>query len=176
MVVESANKYERLGRDEAFMAIAHIFARRSTCLRGQVGCVAVQGKHLVAAGYNGAPPGMPHCLDVGCGGGVLVHEAQLDSLPGGEMPREWERQDHYEFPDGCTRAVHAELNLVAFCAKQGISLDGCTIYSTAGPCLACAKALISAGMATLHYETPYRLPQGLELVDAANVRIVQYVN
>ena len=49
-----------------FMDIADLVARRSTCLRRQVGAMAVKDKRILATGYNGVPSGIPHCLDVGC--------------------------------------------------------------------------------------------------------------
>ncbi len=49
------------------MEIAQLVSSRSTCLRRQVGAVLVRDKHIIATGYNGAPPrGVTHCLDVGC--------------------------------------------------------------------------------------------------------------
>lgn len=44
-------------------------------------------------------------------------------------------------------ASHAEQNLVAFAASEGISTKGCTVYVTHMPCSACAKTLIQAGVA-----------------------------
>ena len=52
--------------DEYFMEITHLVAKRSTCLRRQVGAVIVKDKNILATGYNGAPSGVAHCLDVGC--------------------------------------------------------------------------------------------------------------
>lgn len=46
-------------------------------------------------------------------------------------------------------ASHAEQNLVAFAACEGISTKGCTVYVTHMPCSACAKTLIQAGVAGL---------------------------
>ena len=47
--------------DEYFMEFAVLTARRSTCLRRQVGAVIVQDRHIIATGYNGAPRGLVHC-------------------------------------------------------------------------------------------------------------------
>src|SRR5690242_6849402 len=52
--------------DEYFMEITHLVAKRSTCLRRQVGAVLVKDKNILATGYNGAPSGVAHCLEVGC--------------------------------------------------------------------------------------------------------------
>lgn len=42
---------------------------------------------------------------------------------------------------------HAEQNLVAFAAREGIQTKGCTVYVTHCPCSGCAKSLIQAGIA-----------------------------
>ncbi|MGF1450029.1 MAG: cytidine/deoxycytidylate deaminase family protein [Opitutales bacterium] len=50
--------------DEYFMATAMLISTRSSCERLQVGCVLVSaGNHpnrIIAAGYNGFLPGLPH--------------------------------------------------------------------------------------------------------------------
>ncbi len=43
-------------------------------------------------------------------------------------------------------ASHAEANLVAFAAREGIRTDGCTVYVTHSPCASCARTLIPAGI------------------------------
>ena len=48
------------------MDITHLVAKRSTCLRRQVGAVLVKDKKILATGYNGAPSRVEHCLDIGC--------------------------------------------------------------------------------------------------------------
>ena len=44
------------------------------------------------------------------------------------------------------RTTHAELNAITLAAKEGISLDGATIYTLLEPCVTCAKAIINCGM------------------------------
>lgn len=43
-------------------------------------------------------------------------------------------------------ASHAEANLVAFAAREGIRTNGCAVYVTHAPCSACARTLIQAGV------------------------------
>ena len=43
-------------------------------------------------------------------------------------------------------ASHAEANLAAFAAREGIRTAGCTVYVTHMPCAACARTLIQAGV------------------------------
>lgn len=46
---------------------------------------------------------------------------------------------------------HAEANLIAFAARQGIRTDGCTVYVTHQPCASCARTLIQAGVFRVVY-------------------------
>lgn len=58
-----------------------------------------------------------------------------------DLPERRERPTKYLF------ASHAEQNLVAFAAREGIQTKGCTVYVSHHPCSACAKSLIQAGVA-----------------------------
>lgn len=49
-------------RDQWCMSLAGLIAMRSTCSRLNVGALATRDGQLLAAGYNGAPSGMPHCV------------------------------------------------------------------------------------------------------------------
>ncbi len=57
---------ERPNWDEFFMFSALWAAARSSCLYLQTGAVIVKDKRIIASGYNGAPPGVRNCLEVGC--------------------------------------------------------------------------------------------------------------
>lgn len=43
-------------------------------------------------------------------------------------------------------ASHAEQNLVAFAAREGITTKGCTVFVTHYPCSSCARSLIQSGV------------------------------
>ena len=109
-----------------FMDIADLVARRSTCLRRRVGAVAVKGKRILATGYNGAPSGIPHCLDVGC-------LREQEGIPSGERHE-------------LCRGIHAEQNVILQAALYGVSTKESTLYITNQPCIICAKMLINAGI------------------------------
>ena len=86
--------------DEYFMSIAHLVKTRSTCLRRQVGAVAVTPEHrILGTGYNGPLPGVAHCDEVGC-------LRQQMNVPSGQ------RQE-------ICRAQHAEANICNFAARCG---------------------------------------------------------
>lgn len=143
-------------RDQTFMEIAEVMAKRSTCKRGNVGCVIVHDRRIIVSGYNGSPPGQPECIDVGCDELILY---------------QWEgdRNDFREVHMGCQRTVHAEANAIAFAAYHGLKVRAGTMYATHGPCYHCAQLMGAAGIARVVYGIPYRKSEGLELLDAMGV-------
>ena len=121
--------------EEYFMEITRLVAKRATCLRRQVGAVLVMDKRLLATGYNGAPSGLTHCLEVGC----LREEKQI---PSGERHE-------------LCRGLHAEQNVIIQAAFHGIRIQGSTLYCTNLPCAICTKMLINAGIKEIVYEGGY---------------------
>jgi len=140
----------RITREAMFFEICDVIRKRSSCKRGQVGCVIVQDNRVVSMGYNGSPPGAPHCFELGCDVEENNHEA------------------------GCQRAIHAEANAISYAARAGVSTDGGVLYCTHSPCLKCAQLLLSAGIAGVHYLTPYRRTEGHDLLRDAGVPLLQW--
>lgn len=56
----------RISREQMFMDIAEVVAKRSTCLRNNVGAVIVEGNNIISIGYNGVGTGCPHCTTETC--------------------------------------------------------------------------------------------------------------
>lgn len=132
-----------------FMGIAHQASTRSTCQRKHVGAVIVRDKTILSTGYNGSVRGLPHCEDVGC-----VME------------------------DGhCVATVHAEANAIIQAAKNGVSIEGSELYTTASPCWSCFKLIANVGIKKIFYGEFYREERsreiapriGIELVDLAMI-------
>ncbi|MFR6453437.1 MAG: deoxycytidylate deaminase [Peptoniphilus lacrimalis] len=131
--------------DEYFMEITQLVAQRSTCDRAFVGCVLVNSDHrIVSTGYNGTASGNPHCIDVG-----------------------------HRMKDGhCIATIHAEMNALLYCAKEGIPAKGSICYVTHFPCLNCTKALIQAGISAIYYHEAYRVDDyALEILERNNVSL-----
>jgi len=130
-----------------FMGIAHQASTRSTCLRKHVGAVIVRDKTILSTGYNGSVRGLPHCEDVGC----VVEDGH------------------------CIATVHAEANAIIQAAKNGVSIEGSELYTTASPCWNCFKLIANVGIKKIFFGDFYReersreiAPQiGIELVDLA---------
>lgn len=54
--------------DQINCMIVWVISSLATCIRLMVGVLIWNPatKQIISVGYNGAPKGMPHCLDVGC--------------------------------------------------------------------------------------------------------------
>ncbi|KAF1296898.1 ComE operon protein 2 [Enterococcus sp. JM4C] len=118
---------DRIPWNQYFMAQAVLLSLRSTCTRLEVGATLVRDKRIIAGGYNGSVSGDVHCIDEDC----------------------------YVVDGHCLRTIHAEMNALLQCAKFGIPTDGSEIYVTHFPCLACTKAILQAGVKTIHYLHDY---------------------
>lgn len=143
---------ERPSWDQYFMSIARLASTRSTCLRRQVGAVIVKDKKILATGYNGAPMGLKHCLDIGC----LREEL---GIPSGERHE-------------LCRATHAEQNAIVQAATCGVSIKDSVIYSTTHPCILCSKLLINAGINKIIIEDSYPDEMSRQMLNEAGVEII----
>ncbi|MCL2024769.1 MAG: cytidine/deoxycytidylate deaminase family protein [Coriobacteriia bacterium] len=137
--------------DEYFMDIARQVTTRSTCTRRKVGAVVVRDKRILATGYNNVPTGIEHCTVRGC----LRDEL---SIPSGERHE-------------LCRGIHAEQNAIAQAARNGVNIDGATIYCTHQPCVMCAKLMINAGFKEIVFAGSYPDELSQELLEEAGVKL-----
>lgn len=135
------------------MEIAAVVAKRSTCLRRQVGAILVRDRRILSTGYNGAPSGLEHCLIVGC-------KREQEQIPSGQRHE-------------ICRAVHAEQNAIIQAALAGSSIEGATCYTTVFPCSLCAKLLINSHIKAIYYREGYPDELSLELLTEANIPMHQ---
>jgi dCMP deaminase len=70
-------------------------------------------------------------------------------------------------------ATHAEAALIARAARAGRATEGATLYVTDFPCPPCAKLIANAGVARLYYREGYAVLDGRDVLEAADVEIVQ---
>jgi dCMP deaminase len=135
---------ERASWDEYFMSIAQVVATRSTCPRKFVGAVIVKNRTILSTGYNGSIRGMPHCSDVG----------------------------HMMEDDHCVATIHAEANAIIQAAKNGVVIDGATLYVTASPCWGCFKHSANAGIVRICYGEFYRDQRSLDVAHQIGLELV----
>ncbi|GAB3767541.1 cytidine/deoxycytidylate deaminase family protein [Spirosoma horti] len=124
--------------DDIFMDLAVNLARRSHCIKAQVGAVLTRDTRIISIGYNGPPAGTHNCdeefPDVGC-------------------PR--------DSKGSCSLALHAEQNAILYAAKNGSEIEGSTIYVTLSPCIACARIIYSMKIARVVFLNSYAEYKGI---------------
>ena len=136
---------KRPGWDAYFLKMAAVCAERATCDRKSVGAVIVRDNHPIATGYNGSVRGLGHCDDEG----------------------------HLMEDGHCVRTVHAEANAIVQAARNGMRIEGASIYVTASPCWGCFRLIANAGIVKVVFGEFYRDQKifdvsqklGIELVD-----------
>ncbi len=145
------NEHIRPNWDEYFMAIVDLISKRSTCIRRRVGAAIVKEKNILATGYNGAPTGLPHCLDIGC----LRDEL---NVPSGERHE-------------LCRGLHAEQNAIIQAAYHGTAINGAILYTTTLPCSICAKMIINAGIIRVIYNEGYEDKLSIQMLSDADIEL-----
>ena len=135
------------------MGITQLVAQRSTCLRRQVGAIAVRNRHILATGYNGAPHGVAHCLETGC-------LRQQMNIPSGQRHE-------------ICRGIHSEQNVIIQAATHGVSLDGADLYCTHHPCSLCTRMIINCGIKHIYYLDAYPDELSKEMLHEAGVQVCQ---
>jgi len=133
--------------DQYFMSIVRILGTRSSCDRLHAGAILVKEKRIISSGYNGAPPGMDTCDEVG----HLMEEGH------------------------CVRTIHGEHNaLLQAAAMGGVSTKGSTMYSKYNPCIHCAKYVIAAGVERVVVGKIYRGMEAVDFLRDAGVQVDLY--
>lgn len=74
--------------------------------------------------------------------------------------------------DECKLTIHAEMNVVAMCAKKGIAMEGLTLWVTNSPCANCAKVLANSGVKTVVYLEEYRDMTGANFLKGCGVNCI----
>lgn len=126
---------ERLDWDSFWFLQAMIYSTRGTCDRLRTGCVIVNDKRIVGAGYNGSVSGQPHCDDAG----------------------------HLIIEGHCERTLHGEENAIINTDRRDIV--GADAYIIGTPCMRCTRLLINAGIARINYLGQYTNSRGKEYIE-----------
>jgi dCMP deaminase len=143
--------------DDIFMELAQNLAKRSHCIKAQVGAVLTKDTRIISIGYNGPPAGTHNCDE---------------EYPHHGCPR--------DSKGSCSLALHAEQNAILYAAKNGTTIEGGTIYVTLSPCLACARIIFSMKIRKvvfLHSYANYKgiaSDEGVDFLRKFGVEVVQY--
>ena len=161
----------RISRDEMFTQITQVVAQRSTCLRFQVGALIVKEGRIISMGYNGPVAGRPECKKV-----PTFEELTTDPAYRGraasKVIQELNNDPLLCEGPGCTRSLHAETNAIAFAAKAGVSVEGCTLYCSLSPCINCAKVIVNSGIKEVKFLKKYRNEEGIRFLQESGITVV----
>ncbi|MDF2692244.1 MAG: dCMP deaminase [Labilithrix sp.] len=128
------------------MNIAREVATRSTCDRKFVGAVVVRDRSILATGYNGSIRGLTHCDEDG----------------------------HLMEDNHCVRTVHAEANAIVQAARNGVRIEGASIYVTASPCWGCFRLIANAGILRIVFGEFYRDKKIFEFSQKLGIELVDF--
>lgn len=144
--------------DDIFMDLAVSLAKRSHCVKAQVGAVLTNETRIISIGYNGPPAGTHNCdEDFGMTG----------------CPR--------DSKGSCSLALHAEQNAILYAAKNGAKVEDSTLYVTLSPCIACARVIYSMKIKKVIYKDSYArykgIPsdEGVDFLRQFGVEVIQYI-
>lgn len=98
----------------------------------------------------------------------IIQEAKaIDDSFDGELLRKVLKQSGIKDLTEFGRVVHAEMEALLSCARNGISTIGAALYCTTFPCHNCAKHIIAAGISRVVYVEPYSKSKALSFHDDA---------
>ena len=69
-------------------------------------------------------------------------------------------------------AIHAEARLIADAARQGISLEGSSLYVTIFPCSICAKQIAFSGVKKIYYGGGYQMLDQETILKSKGIEII----
>ena len=138
--------------NELFVETTLLFAKRSSCLKAQQAALLIKDNRIISFGVNGSPAGHINCNEYS------------EEICGKDSN------------GSCFLGIHAEANAIGYAARNGIATDGCIMYCTMTPCIACAKLVTAAGIKEFYYIERYRLDDGIKFLEQSHVRIQKVLN
>jgi dCMP deaminase len=124
--------------DEIYMGLARNLAGKSHCVKIKVGAVLTKDTRIVSLGYNGPPAGTHNCDE---------------EWPETGCPR--------DSKGSCSLALHAEQNAILYASKNGVPMEGSTLYVTLSPCLPCARIIYTMGIKKVYFLESYAAYKGI---------------
>jgi len=136
--------------NEYFLEIARTVAKRSNCLRAQVGAVIVGAdKKIKATGYNGVPSKVVSCMELG------FCYRMKNNIPSGTR---------YE----TCRSIHAEQNAIIQAGQDRCMGASMYIYGHNFICILCKRFIVQSGIETIYLKKDENSP--IEVVTAQQLR------
>ena len=177
--------------DKIMMSTAYIWSNQSYCKRRKVGAVLSKDGRILATGYNGTISGLPN----DCEESFVIcpdcsKKISLSTIRNNDSLTQNNKYLHIcecgttlEYDENYLNSIpaitsdftlHAEQNIITFCAKNGIPTDNTTLYITTSPCRHCAKLIAQAGIKRVVYGEAYKDTSGIEFLEKIGIEIVKY--
>lgn len=143
--------------NDIYMDLAEQLAKRSHCVKAQVGAVLTKDTRIISLGYNGPPAGTHNC-DI--------------EWPEAGCPR--------DSKGSCSLALHAEQNAILYASKNGVNMQDATLYVTLSPCIACARVIYTMGIKKVFYKNSYasfkgiKSDEGVDFLRKFGVDVIHY--
>lgn len=144
--------------DKCYMTTAYAHAELSKATRLKVGATLVTKTGVTISGVNGLPK-------------QLGNECEV------LLPEEYDPDFRSYTPEQIVtkqETIHAELNAILKCAKEGVSCVDSTLYTTHACCVPCSSMLIASGVKEVVYAEEYRDVRGLDLLKQAGIIVRKY--
>jgi len=136
--------------DLEMMKGAYKEAQKSSDWWRQIGAVLVKDKKIIALAYNQGVPNDTAPYQVG---------SIRDFFQAGEKQE-------------LSPTIHAEQKIISEAAKNGIKLEGSSLYLTHFPCSLCAKLIAWAGIKKLYFVEGASNLDGRKILESAGVEII----
>lgn len=195
-----SDPYKNPTFDEFAMFMAFNSSVRSSDLSRQVGAVLSRDKHILSVGCNDVPQfgGGLYWAELNGNGEIVDKSRGKDYTRKGDPNKKIQKtiidnilkemethldkkqltgldevlqkssiSDLTEFG----RVVHAEMEAILSCGRNGIATKDSTLYCTTFPCHNCAKHIVASGIKRVVYVEPYPKSRALELHDDSIVLI-----
>ena len=140
-----------------YLNIADAVSMRSTCLHSRYGAVIVKNDEIISTGYNGAPRGLPNCINLG----FCTRRKIIENVPS---------QQRFDI----CRSVHAEANAIISASRKNILDSSLYVYGyniienkrkSGMPCDICKKLIINSGISKVYISCVWDSIYTYEILD-----------
>jgi len=160
--------------DIIMMKTAIIWSELSYCKRLKVGAVLSKDGRIIACGYNGTISGEKNiCEEIieKCPYCLKEDKKIIENNKCKFCNKKLNKNDLIIIEKTNEFTLHAEQNVISFCAKNGISTQNTSLYVTHSPCKNCAKLIAQSGIKNVFYLNEYRDTSGIDFLKKLKINV-----
>lgn len=161
------------------------WANESQCVRKKVAAILVRNDRIRAISYNGTVSGSDNCCEKEyyvCSYCKQEFETEVDAdihvvnkcgILAQSKNKDIVVNITKELHGDDDAIVHAEVNLIADCAANGIKTKKADVYVTTAPCINCANLLIQAKIKRVYYLEEFNNDKGIIKLRNSKVKVIK---